>query len=71
MVELFANSGDPDQVLHSEASDLVLHCLPITFCGIYRLQWVEFVLCKILLSDSFVLISDAATCVPRYFSKTY
>ena len=28
MVELFANSGDPDQ--HSAASDLGLHCLPIT-----------------------------------------
>ena len=30
MVELFANSGDPDQTLHSVASDLNLHCLPIT-----------------------------------------
>ena len=31
LVELFANSGDPDQMLHSVASDLGLHCLPITF----------------------------------------
>ena len=30
MVELFANSGDPDQIPHSAASDLGLHCLPIT-----------------------------------------
>ena len=30
MVELFVNSGDPDQTLHSAASDLGLHCLPIT-----------------------------------------
>ena len=30
MTELFANSGDPDQTPHSEASDLGLHCLPIT-----------------------------------------
>ena len=30
MVELFANSGDPNQMLHSAASDLGLHCLPIT-----------------------------------------
>ena len=30
MVQLFANSGDPDQMLHSVASDLGLHCLPIT-----------------------------------------
>ena len=40
MVELSANSGDPDQMphsaapdqmLHSAASDLGLHCLPVTF----------------------------------------
>ena len=30
MVELFANSGDPDQMLHSAASDLGLHFLPFT-----------------------------------------
>ena len=30
MVELFANNGDPDQMLHSAASALDLHCLPIT-----------------------------------------
>ena len=33
MAELFANSGDPDQTLHSVASDLGLHCLPITLLG--------------------------------------
>ena len=33
MAELFANSGDPGQMAHSAASDLGLHCLPITFCG--------------------------------------
>ena len=26
----FANSGKPDQMPHSAASDLGLHCLPIT-----------------------------------------
>ena len=30
MVELFANSGDPDQMPRSAASDLGLHCLLIT-----------------------------------------
>ena len=30
MVELFANSGDPDQTPRSAACDLGLHCLPIT-----------------------------------------
>ena len=41
MNELFANSGDPDQTLCSAASDLGLHCLPITLWGVSRLQWVE------------------------------
>ena len=41
MVELFSNSGDPDQMLHSAASDLGLHCLPVTLLGISRLQWVN------------------------------
>ena len=30
MAELFANSGDPDQMSHSEASELCPHCLQIT-----------------------------------------
>ena len=33
MAKLFANSGDPDQMPHSAASDLGLHCLPSTFYG--------------------------------------
>ena len=33
MVKLFANNGDPDQIPHSVASDLGLHCLPILFWG--------------------------------------
>ena len=41
MVELFANSGDPDQMLHSTASDLGLHCLPITLLGVSRVHWVN------------------------------
>ena len=41
MVEQFANSGDPDQMLHSAASDLGLHCLPVTLLGVSRLQWVN------------------------------
>ena len=40
MAKLFANSGDPDQTLHSAASDLGLHCLPITLLRVSRLQWV-------------------------------
>ena len=41
MVELFANSGNPDQMPCSMASDLDLHCLPITLLGVARLQWVN------------------------------
>ena len=41
MVELFANSGDPDQTPHSAASDLRLHCLPNTLLEVSRLQWVN------------------------------
>ena len=42
MVELSANSGDPDQMPHSAVSDLGLHCLPITLLGVSRLQWVKY-----------------------------
>ena len=41
MAELFANSGDPDQMPHSTASDLGLHCLQKTLLGVSRLQWVK------------------------------
>ena len=39
--QLFANSGDPDQMPCSAASDLCLHCLPVTLLGVSRLQWVK------------------------------
>ena len=39
--ELFANSGDPDQMLQNAASDLGLHCLPVTLLGVSSLQWVK------------------------------
>ena len=41
MVELFANSEDPDQTPHSAASDLGLHSLPVTLFGVSRLQWIN------------------------------
>ena len=41
MVEVFANSGDPDQTPCSAASDLVLHCLPITLLRVSKLQWAK------------------------------
>ena len=39
----FANSEDPDQTPHSAASDLGLHCLPITLLGVSRIQWVKII----------------------------
>ena len=41
MAELFANSGDPDQMPQNAASDMGLHCLPITLLRVSRLQWVK------------------------------
>ena len=40
-VELFANSGDPDQMPQSAASDLGLHYLLIILLGVSRLQWLK------------------------------
>ena len=33
--------GDPDQAPHSAASNLCLHCFPITFLGVSRLKWIN------------------------------
>ena len=41
MAKLFANSGDPDQTPRSAASDLGLHCLPITLLGVSQIQLVK------------------------------
>ena len=34
--------NNTDQTLHSAASDLGLHCLPITLLWVSQLQWVKF-----------------------------
>ena len=39
MAELFTNSEDPDKTPHSAASDLGLHCLPITHLGSRITNW--------------------------------
>ena len=54
MDDLFANSGDPDQMPHSAASDLNLLCLPFTLLGVSRLQWVK-VLSKIVTDDIIIV----------------
>ena len=52
MVELFANSGDPDQTPHPAATDMGLHCLPITRLGISSLQWVNCVFVEISIQQN-------------------
>ena len=42
MVELYANSGDPDQTPRSAASDLGLHCLPVTRLWVSSLLRVKY-----------------------------
>ena len=56
----FVNSGDPDQMQHSAASDVCLHCLPITLLGISRLQWVNRVFALFLLPKSIYTFSASA-----------
>ena len=43
MSELYANSVNPDQMLHSAASDQGLHCLPMSLLWDTRLKWVNSV----------------------------
>ena len=38
-----ANSGEPDQRPHLAASDLVLHCLPMSHKKDARLIWIKHV----------------------------
>ena len=52
MAKLFANIGDPDQMPHSVASDLGLHCLSITFLRVSRLQLVNKVVPWNLVKNS-------------------
>ena len=49
--KLFANSGDPDQTPRSAASDLGLHCLPITRLGVSRLQWVNLISARLVCAE--------------------
>ena len=51
MDKLFANSGDLDQMPHSVASDLGLHCLPVTLLRVSRLQWDKGVVPVISLTN--------------------
>ena len=60
--QLFANSGDSDQMPYSAASDLCLHCLPVTLLGVSRLQWVKEEYLVIILGYFFLQISIKTCC---------
>ena len=64
MAKLFANSGDPVQTPRSAASDLGLHCLPITLLRVSRLQWVN----SIALNKALVLLVQKKTAIPCGYS---
>ena len=59
MAKLFANIGGPDQTPRSAASDLGLHCLPLTHLGISRLQWVKYFSYFSTKTSLWVLIGSA------------
>ena len=46
MVELFVNNEDPDQTSHTVASDLGLHCLPVTRLRISSLSGLRKTICN-------------------------
>ena len=54
MIELFANSGGPDQMPQNVVSDLGLHCLPDTLLGVYRLQWVNTI-CYLITANKCIV----------------
>ena len=66
MAKMFANSGDPDQMLHPVASDLGLHCLPGTLLGVSRLQWVNPLTLKVL---SIIVTDDSLIFIINIISK--
>ena len=41
---LLANTVDPDQMPHDVASDLGLHCLPMTLLRVSWQEWVKDIL---------------------------
>ena len=71
MVELFANIGDPDQAPRSAASDLGLHCLPVTRLGGSSLQRVKGKTVNLFLFrvDLFQTGLDAQKCKAKKTSR--
>ena len=60
--ELNANSEDPDQTPRSAASDLGLHCLPMSLLWDARLKWVNVTtLMQIMILFSMAFKYDMGT----------
>ena len=51
MAELFANRGEPDKMPQDAASELHLHCLPVTLFGVYRLKWVNSAMMRVFSTE--------------------
>ena len=71
MAKLFANSGDPDQTLCSAASDMGLHCLPITRLWVFRLQWVKKVVFCLQLYTEEVNLQNFVISVKPFVITTF
>ena len=75
MVELFENSGGPDQTSRSAASDLGLHCLPVNLLEVSSPQCIVFAPCKRTPSAYFKLklivlgFNDTSTMVGHFVSS--
>ena len=55
MAKMFSNSRDPDQMRHSVASGLGLHCLLVTLLRVSRLKWINNN-CYVLQSQSKMIL---------------
>ena len=63
MAKVFANSGNPDQMLHSVASGLGQHCWLIPLLGVFRLIWVKKeMLTQLKLLRGSILFVFMSTC---------
>ena len=50
-----ANNVDPDQILHSAAFDLGLHCVPVTLLEISKVNWTKS---SLTWKESLVVVLD-------------
>ena len=70
MAKLFANSEDSDQTPCSAASDLALHCLPVTLLRVSRLQWVKPGM-SLLQALDLPAASRSGPLLPTFIAKTF